>query len=215
MRLDVHGNAVSLRHRHDLTIDAAHVIQRFALGHSRGRVAVVGGVDAWHAGELRPPDRVEHVLDAERGAFGFRKRKRRVDLRETDAVTVHLPAQQERVFPERDVRLVAEPMDPAHAVDGAAFDACHAVALRPGEAILEAPVAGVEGIGMEADLDHGEPILSEPDPRRNRPAAAQAKASRRTRRDFSTAERGSSLPSISRLTQPWKPASRRMPAMRL
>jgi hypothetical protein len=45
-------------------------------------------------------------------------------------------------------------MDPADAVDHAALDPMDIILLCPLEALLEVPVAAVECIRMETDLDH-------------------------------------------------------------
>jgi hypothetical protein len=51
------------------------------------------------------------------------------------------------------VGLVPEPVNPTDAVDGAALDELQALAVSPFEALVEAPVAGVECIRMKADFD--------------------------------------------------------------
>jgi hypothetical protein len=77
---------------------------------------------------------------------------RGVHLRESHAVLVHLAAEQHGVFVERDVRLVAQAVNPAHAVNEAALDVVDVVAPGPFETFLEGPIGGVEGVGVEADF---------------------------------------------------------------
>ena len=50
--------------------------------------------------------------------------------------------------------LVAQPMDPAYAIDHAALDPMDIVLLRPLQALLKTPITAVEGICMKTDLDH-------------------------------------------------------------
>ena len=87
------------------------------------------------------------------------RRERGVHLREPHAIGVHLSLEEGGVLVQRDVRLVAEAVDPAHAVDGAALDVAHVVGPRPLQALLEAPVGRVESVGVKPDLKHARQIV--------------------------------------------------------
>ncbi len=160
VRLDVDGNLVLLGRADHAAVDATHHVERLALGDSLGSEAVVGGVETRAAGELGPAHGVQDIFDAQRGAFGQRDGECGVDLGKRDAEPVHFAAHFERVLPQRNVRLVPEPVNPTDAVDGAALDESEAVAVTPFEALVEVPVTGVECIRMKADFDHTGTSLS-------------------------------------------------------
>lgn len=50
------------------------------------------------------------------------------------------------------MRLVSQTVDPAYAIDGAAFDVVQIVPVRPFEALPEAPVRAIEGIRVKSDF---------------------------------------------------------------
>jgi hypothetical protein len=58
------------------------------------------------------------------------------------------------------MRLVAQPVDPAHPIDHAALDPVHIVFLGPLQALLEIPVAAIKSVCMETNFDHGYHFLS-------------------------------------------------------
>ena len=64
-----------------------------------------------------------------------------------------------RIFPESDVRLIPEPVNPRHAVDRAALDEFDTVPVSPLKTLVETPVSAVKCVRVKADL-HNEPMLS-------------------------------------------------------
>ncbi len=155
MRFDVDDDLIALGGVDDPRVDAAHVVESFAFAHGLGFEAIVGGVDAGTPGNVGPTKRPQHVFDSERRAFGTGERKCRIELGKLNSEFLHLPAQRERVFPEGDVRLIAETVNPRHAVDDAALDEMNVVVVRPVQALVKAPVGTVESVGMKADLHKG------------------------------------------------------------
>ena len=129
MDLDVDGDLVGLGHFEDLAVAPLHHLHGLGVGEPLGLVQAVGRGDPRAAGVLGPGDRLQHVGHAVERAVLARKRIGRVHLGEPHAVALHLPPQQQRVLVEGHVRLVAQPVNPAHAVDQPALDEVDVVLL--------------------------------------------------------------------------------------
>jgi len=159
VRLDVDDHAVARRLFKDVAVDAFHHLQRFVIGKAGGLVHVVSRVDVVATRQVGPADGIFDVGFAQGRGRGQRQGKGRVQLGKADAIAIHLLAQRQRIFPEGDVGLVAQAVNPAHAVDRPALNVVNVVTLRPLKALLKAPVRAVKCVRVKADLDHLGPLV--------------------------------------------------------